>query len=196
MKFQRILECLQDQYMLISKQEYNILLKECRARVARHCVIRGNFTKTNGTPFTKMFLMRKMLFNLDFTEKASLCLLFLMQQRLGHLNVQLTGLETGSTPLVLGMAQAARSKGFDINPFSVRKKRKRYGTRHIIEGIPNHLPIVVLDDIINTGRSANKCKRTLRQEGLINISPLEVSLIVSKRATKQSLFLFKFSEFN
>ena len=70
---------------------------------------------------------------------------------------QLCAIESGGTPLaMLIQSYQQRLAGKPINLFSVRKERKASGLFNMIEGTPNDLPVVYVDDLVNSGRSADK----------------------------------------
>ncbi|NBC00901.1 MAG: orotate phosphoribosyltransferase [Bacteroidetes bacterium] len=48
----------------------------------------------------------------------------------------------------------------------IREQRKPHGRRRLVEGpLDRHQPVVLLDDIINSGRSANRALSLLRSDG-------------------------------
>lgn len=83
--------------------------------------------------------------------------------------VQLCGLETSSIPLMIGIQQYAARFGISINSFSIRKQRKSYGIFHLIDGIPTDAPVIVVDDLINSGKSIGKCLDVCFYE--LNLTP-------------------------
>lgn len=184
--------------MIISKNLHLQNIAYCKT-VLMDCgvVIDKGMTKTDGkTPIARMFKTRTPLFSdLIFAQKASESLLYLIEEKIGHNNFQAAGLETGSTPLILAIAYTARKYGININTFSVRKTRKQYGTRHIIEGLVKNKPIILFDDIINTGKSITKCRDTIRNENITNeILELQVS-IIRKKHSSSSISLFTWDDF-
>jgi len=77
---------------------------------------------------------------------------------------QLCGLETGSLPLITAIQQIALKYNLNINAFSIRKKRKSYGIMNLIDGIPTDAPVIILDDMINSGSSVFKCYEACKYE--------------------------------
>lgn len=68
---------------------------------------------------------------------------------------QICGLEVAAIPLVTGITQYRYSHGTpDANGFFIRKSRKKEGLLRMIEGtiLPN-TPIILVDDIMNQGKS-------------------------------------------
>lgn len=69
---------------------------------------------------------------------------------------QVCGLESSSLPLIGAIVQKMNSMGMPINAFYVRKSRKKNGMLNLIEGEVLELPIISVDDIINSGTSIIK----------------------------------------
>jgi outer membrane protein assembly factor BamB/adenine/guanine phosphoribosyltransferase-like PRPP-binding protein len=78
---------------------------------------------------------------------------------------QIGGMETAAVPLVVALGLKARQKGLQINTFIIRKERKTSGLGKSIEGIVTDAPIVLVDDILNSGNSLEKARAVLEQEG-------------------------------
>jgi len=81
---------------------------------------------------------------------------------------QVGGLELTALPLVGAIVadSTARSPQKPVNGFFIRKERKREGLQKTIEGalMPN-IPIIIVDDILNRGRSAELQVELLEKEG-------------------------------
>ena len=75
------------------------------------------------------------------------------------------GLTLGADPVAYAIALAARAAGLEIDAFSVRKAAKTHGTARRIEGC--YTPgaaVVVVEDVITTGRSALEAIAALQTE--------------------------------
>ena len=79
----------------------------------------------------------------------------------GRLPFQLAGLEMASIPLVVALLLKAQSRGLNVNGFIVRKERKHHGIGKVIEGKITNEPIVVVDDILNSGSSLERVRVVL-----------------------------------
>lgn len=78
---------------------------------------------------------------------------------------QVVGYGFGAYPLVCSVLSAAEDTRF--NGGLVRDERKEHGRRRLVEGpIDRDEPVVLLDDIINSGRSASQALGLLRRAGL------------------------------
>jgi orotate phosphoribosyltransferase len=91
----------------------------------------------------------------------------------------LGGLTMGADPVAFSISHASALKGAPIRAFSVRKEAKTHGTGNRIEG-PFHKGdrVVVIEDVITTGRSALQAIDTIESAGG---SPLGVLAIVDRQ---------------
>ncbi len=79
---------------------------------------------------------------------------------------QVGGMETASLPLITALVLKGRESGHDINGFYIRKSRDKDGLQNNIEGDLNSQPVVLVDDILNSGQSILKQINILEKEGL------------------------------
>lgn len=91
-------------------------------------------------------------------------------------NVQLCGLETSSIPLLIATQLAFNQAGINVNSFSIRKERKSYGLCHLIDGIPNEYPVIVIDDVFNSGSSTSQVYDTCFYE--LGLKPAKNSYFI------------------
>lgn len=78
---------------------------------------------------------------------------------------QVGGLEAGAIPLVTAIVCAGVRRGRTVNGFIVRKERKPYGTAARFEGRITDDPIIIVDDVLNSGSSLEKVRVVLESEG-------------------------------
>jgi orotate phosphoribosyltransferase len=78
---------------------------------------------------------------------------------------QVAGFGYGAFPLVT----AVLPHGTDERPFRggfIRERRKAYGRRRLVEGpLDRSRPVALMDDILNSGRSAARAAALLRSDG-------------------------------
>ena len=76
------------------------------------------------------------------------------------------GLTMGADPVAYAIALAGRGRGLAIDAFSVRKEAKAHGTGKRIEGcfVPG-ARVVIVEDVITTGRSALDAIHAVEGEG-------------------------------
>ncbi len=75
------------------------------------------------------------------------------------------GLETAAIPLVSGLVLEAKSRGADMNGFYVRKSRDKDGMQNVAEGLREGGRVVLLDDIINSGKGLERAVEVLESLG-------------------------------
>lgn len=77
---------------------------------------------------------------------------------------QVVGYGFGAYPLVCSVLSASESDRFKGG--LIREERKGHGRRRLVEGpINSDRPVVMLDDIVNSGRSASQALTLLRRAG-------------------------------
>lgn len=75
------------------------------------------------------------------------------------------GLTLGADPVAYAIAHSARLAGTVLDAFTVRKQAKDHGTGRRIEGcLVAGDPVVVVEDVITTGRSALEAVEAVRAE--------------------------------
>jgi orotate phosphoribosyltransferase len=81
--------------------------------------------------------------------------------------VGVAGLTLGADPIVTATSVAALYEGRSLTPLIVRKEAKGHGTQAYIEGptLPEGSSVVVLEDVVTTGKSAMQAVERLRGAG-------------------------------
>ncbi len=82
-----------------------------------------------------------------------------------RLPFQVGGIETAGIPLVAAIVMKGVERGTSVNGFYIRKSRKRHGLMKYIEGTLTDDPVVLVDDLINTGQTIEKQANILAREG-------------------------------
>ena len=86
------------------------------------------------------------------------------QECAGRMPFQVGGMEAAAIPLLSAIMMKSLSRGTPVNGFIVRKERKTYGAGSSIEGGLTGAPIVMVDDLLNSGASMEKARVVLEQE--------------------------------
>src|SRR5262249_39397731 len=60
---------------------------------------------------------------------------------------QLCGVEAASVPIITALLLGGKGNGLDVSAFTIRKERKEYGLRNVIEGTPTNQPVLYVDDL-------------------------------------------------
>lgn len=76
-----------------------------------------------------------------------------LEEHAGEYPFQVGCIETAAIPLVAAIAVKSVARGKPVNAFYIRKSRKKEGLMRMIEGRVTEDPIVLVDDIINSGKS-------------------------------------------
>lgn len=78
--------------------------------------------------------------------------------------IQVGGMESGAIPLVTGVSVFSPEER-RVNGFFIRKSRKKSGLANLVEGELTDDPIVLVDDILNTGTTLRKQIKILEDRG-------------------------------
>jgi len=78
---------------------------------------------------------------------------------------QLAGMETGAIPLLTALILTAPASRGPVNGLIIRKERKTFGLGRAIEGEILDLPVILVDDTVNSGTSAEKACAVLSMTG-------------------------------
>jgi outer membrane protein assembly factor BamB len=82
-----------------------------------------------------------------------------------ELPFQVGGLEMAAVPIVSAILLTAVRRGHTVEGFIVHKERKLYGRMRAIENDLEPVPIIVVDDIFNSGNSIEKVRTALAAIG-------------------------------
>lgn len=77
---------------------------------------------------------------------------------------QIGGIEFSATPMVTAIQLEGLRRGYNVSGFVVRKERKTSGRCRQYEGVLNEHPIIVVDDILNSGESQVRVREVLDLE--------------------------------
>lgn len=78
---------------------------------------------------------------------------------------QLAAMEVAAIPLMTALQISGRKRGMDLNGFIIRKERKSYGTARNIEGVVTDAPVILVDDLLNSGESLERARAVIEHEG-------------------------------
>src|SRR2546421_5098265 len=129
--------------------------------IAERCILKGDkqwLVSPGGTDNRWQIDLRHALLD---PEALDLLTDLFWDRFAGHMPFQLAGLEIAAIPLVTALLLKARARGLTVNGFIIRKERKRYGTGKVIEGHLTDDPILVVDDVMNSGSSLDRVRGDL-----------------------------------
>lgn len=78
---------------------------------------------------------------------------------------QVGGLETAGIPLVAAIVMKGVERHTPVNGFYIRKSRKREGLMKYIEGTLSDEPVILVDDLVNSGQTLAKQLLILEEAG-------------------------------
>jgi orotate phosphoribosyltransferase len=113
-------------------------------------------------PYTWLIDLRRLFTNAEYLDAVAEAFWSRFESQLPF---QIGGMEMAAVPLVSAILMKSIQKGHPVDGFIVRKERKTYGAGNLIEGELNSDPIIVVDDIFNSGQSAEKVHAVLTNEG-------------------------------
>jgi hypothetical protein len=110
---------------------------------------------------SRIFMLRNLLYNVIHRQM----LMRMMDHMFPDEPVQYAGLESGSIPFLMAIQEHLMvHKNKPVNVFSVLSERKGYGINQYVNGRPNDLPVVIVDDMINSGQSIRRAMSVVGHE--------------------------------
>jgi orotate phosphoribosyltransferase len=144
-----------------------------RAYIEYNCIYRVPYDeeplpgKEPDVRYTWQFYLRRGLFNNRFLGTVGSLFWEQFKDLYAEEPFQIMGLETGSTPLIVGIVMTAPFYGIDVNAVSIRAERKKYGLKNRFEGVINyHLPVMIVDDMCNSKTTLLRAMKYCVDEGL------------------------------
>ena len=156
---------------IITDSKYELLREQVHEFIQDHCIIRaepGRYMegKLEGSRYTWVFYLRNGLYRTDFMSAITQMWMKKVSEEIGHFDFQLSGLETASTPMIVGMPIYAQAFGIKLSGFSIRKDQKTYAMKNWLEGGATEQPVMLLDDMSNSGHSLRKAYDILEWHGM------------------------------
>ena len=127
--------------------------KKLKEEIARNVFVtkdKERIVDLNGEDVRWLFDFRRVLLRPDILDNLGEIFWDTFQD-LPHF--QIGGIEVAAIPLITALALKLREKGRRANGFFIRKSRKKEGLLRMIEGALTDEHIVLVDDIINSGKS-------------------------------------------
>ncbi|WP_022972747.1 PQQ-binding-like beta-propeller repeat protein, partial [Xanthomonas maliensis] len=118
-------------------------------------------TKTGGA-YTWLFDLRRVFMHREALEQIAQAF---WERNGAREPFQLGGLETAAIPLLTALMLTAPAHRGAVNGFIIRKDRKTTGLGKAIEGEVLDIPIVLVDDSLNSGNSAEKARAVIAAAG-------------------------------
>ena len=140
--------------------------KSLKEKIAKEVFVSGDNEKIigpNGEKQKWLFDFRKILFDPESLNTIAELFWDIYKDQYPF---QIGGLETASIPIFSAIVTRSKDFGKPINGFFIRKERKSTGLQEIIEGKLNSYPVILIDDLINTGGSIKRQLSLMENEGV------------------------------
>lgn len=122
----------------------------------------GGMTSTSGKPLAWLLDMRRVFMRPEYLAE----IVDQFWERFApEGSVQIGGMEVAAIPLLTAILQAGYRRGHQVNGFIIRKERKPHGLQQLIEGELTDRPIMLVDDIMNSGSSLERARSVLAEAG-------------------------------
>ncbi|MDD2657312.1 MAG: PQQ-binding-like beta-propeller repeat protein [Candidatus Pacebacteria bacterium] len=105
---------------------------------------------SNGGSSDWIFDFRRVLLR---SETLNLVSTIFWEKFKDRLPFQVGGIEVAALPFIAGIMMKSKEKGTPLNGFFIRKSRKKQGLLRMIEGEPNAEKVILVDDLMNSGKS-------------------------------------------
>lgn len=133
--------------------------------IAEHAFVTkrdARIVDTNGQEQNWLVDMRRILFRQEALMAIADAFLSRFHDRFP---LQVGGLETAGIPIVTALSLILGGQGYEVNGFYIRKSRKKSGLLQVIEGNFTSMPVILVDDILNTGGSLLRAVEILEHFG-------------------------------
>lgn len=109
----------------------------------------------NGTGFyTWQFYLRSALLDARSLQTISNDFWNRFEESYRACPFQIAGVEAAAVPIITALVCSAAERGITLDAFTIRKERKAYGRRNLIEGSPSDLPVLFVDDLTSPQHNA------------------------------------------
>ena len=123
--------------------------------------------KLPGTRYSGQFYLANGLYNVEFLEAVAAEFHRIVKNNIGHFDFQLAGVDWPACPLLTGLPIfLEKNHNLRINSFLIKNKRKTYAFNNYIEGMPNKLPVLMVNDVCNSTNAYDYGRRVLLAEKL------------------------------
>ena len=142
--------------------------------IVNHCLEKSQgqlmYGKRPGDRYVWQYYLSRLLYNESYRYFIGKEFIRLVEKEIGHWDFQLAGREWSAIPLLIGLQDhILYHHEHSINVFMIKRERKTYGIHTWVEGEPNHLPVLLVDDLCNSTDSFIHCSKVCK-----NILHLEV----------------------
>lgn len=146
-----------------STADVNILHQQLLDLFCRLAYQEGDFILSSGQASSYYINGKQVTLN----AQGALAIGRILLSRLPEDTQAVAGLTLGADPIVTAVSVVSAYENRPIPALIIRKEAKGHGTKAYIEGptLPENANVVVLEDVVTTGRSAMKAVERLRDAG-------------------------------
>ncbi|MBW4447767.1 MAG: orotate phosphoribosyltransferase [Spirirestis rafaelensis WJT71-NPBG6] len=146
-----------------STADVNILHQQLLDLFCRLAYQEGDFILSSGQASSYYINGKQVTLN----AQGALAIGRILLSRLPEDTQAVAGLTLGADPIVTAVSVVSAYENRPIPALIIRKEAKGHGTKAYIEGptLPENATVVVLEDVVTTGRSAMKAVERLREAG-------------------------------
>jgi orotate phosphoribosyltransferase len=146
-----------------STADLNILHQKLLNLFCRLAYQEGDFILSSGQASSYYINGKQVTLN----PQGALAIGRILLSRLPENTQAVAGLTLGADPIVTAVSVVSAYENRPIPALIIRKEAKGHGTKAYIEGptLPENATVVVLEDVVTTGRSAMKAVERLRDAG-------------------------------
>ena len=143
--------------------DLNILHQQLLDLFCRLAYQEGDFILSSGQASSYYINGKQVTLN----PQGALAIGRILLSRLPEDTQAVAGLTLGADPIVTAVSVVSAYENRPIPALIIRKEAKGHGTKAYIEGptLPENATVVVLEDVVTTGRSAMKAVERLRDAG-------------------------------
>ena len=132
--------------------------------IEQRALLSGNFSLASGSQSSLYFNLPPV--SLDPVGLQLISQLFYDQISPLEAVTHVGGPAIGAIPLVVGLVAYSRQQTRPLTGLLVRSQVKQHGLSNKIEGdLPQGAKVVILEDVVSTGRSALECAQVLTKQG-------------------------------
>jgi orotate phosphoribosyltransferase len=156
-------ESLSPSDLWASTADLNILHQQLLDLFCRLAYQEGDFILSSGQASSYYINGKQVTLN----PQGALAIGRILLSRLPADTQAVAGLTLGADPIVTAVSVVSAYENRPIPALIIRKEAKGHGTKAYIEGptLPENATVVVLEDVVTTGRSAMKAVERLRDAG-------------------------------
>lgn len=132
--------------------------------IFNHCLEEAQgqlmYGKRPGERYQWQYYLSRLLYDPSYRFLIGQEFMRLVENEIGHYEFQIAGREWSAVPLIVGLQNhLVYHREVFLSAFMIKRERKNYGIHNWIEGEPDNLPVLIVDDICNSTNSFFHCKQ-------------------------------------